>query len=179
MFFLKRDLQRYRGRFSDPTIPYIIVYRFGAWANNCCWGLRQLLLLVYFPFYRILSLLCGIEIPRQVKIGPGLRIYHFGCIVLNAEVVAGTNLTLRHGVTIGNRKNDHDVPVLGDNVDIGAGAKILGAIHIGSNVQIGANAVVLTDVPDNCIAVGVPAIVKHKKSVDFQQKDSAKCCWKD
>lgn len=64
---------------------------------------------------------------------------------------------MRHQVTIGNRKNDHDVPVIGDNVDIGAGAKLLGAITIGNNVHIGANTVVLKDVPDNSVAVGVSA----------------------
>ena len=80
--------------------------------------------------------------------------------------VIGKNCTLRHGVTIGNRQAVDDVPVIGDHVDIGAGAKILGKIRIGNNVSIGANAVVITDVPDNHIAVGVPArILPQKKGV--------------
>ena len=99
----------------------------------------------------------GIQLPRGCKIGAGLRIFHFGCIVLNPDVIIGENCTLRHGVTIGTRTGDHDVPVIGDNVNIGAGAKILGKIKIGDNVTIGANAVVITDIPDDHIAVGVPA----------------------
>jgi serine O-acetyltransferase len=59
--------------------------------------------------------------------------------------------------------DDPCAPIFGDNVDIGAGAKILGNIKIGNNVTIGANAVVLCDVPDNAIAVGVPAKIKQKK----------------
>ncbi len=81
---------------------------------------------------------------------------------MNAETVIGRNCTIRHQVTIGSRNNEHDVPVLGDDVDIGAGAKVLGKIYIGSRVSIGANAVVLIDVPDDNIAVGVPARILHK-----------------
>jgi serine O-acetyltransferase len=87
---------------------------------------------------------------------------------LNPETVIGKNCTLRHGVTIGNRQSVHDVPILGDNVEIGVGAVILGHIHVGNNVTIGANAVVLTDVPDDHIAVGVPARVILKKSNNQQ-----------
>jgi len=83
---------------------------------------------------------------------------------LNPDTVIGKNCTLRHNVTIGNRLNDHDVPIIGDNVDIGVGAVIMGAIKIGNNVSIGANAVVLCDVPDNHIAVGVPAKIYPKKN---------------
>jgi serine O-acetyltransferase len=116
----------------------------------------------------IFTIITGIQIPRGCKIGPGLRIYHFGCLVLNPLTVIGKNCTLRHGVTIGNRNEIDDVPVLGDNVDIGAGAKVLGRIKIGNNVSIGANAVVITDVPDDHIAVGVPARVILKKSNNQQ-----------
>lgn len=71
----------------------------------------------------------------------------------------GYGCTLRQGVTIGTKCFDHDVPVIGNNVEFGAGCKVLGDIVIGNNVVIGANAVVLCDVPDNAIAVGVPARV--------------------
>ena len=71
---------------------------------------------------------------------------------------------LRQGVTIGNRKTKDDCPIIGDNCDVGAGAKILGAI-IGNNVSIGANAVVITNIPDNATAVGVPAKIILKKQL--------------
>lgn len=69
-------------------------------------------------------------------------------------------MAIFQGVTIGLKKNLGEYPTIGDNVQIGAGAKILGKITIGDNVRIGANAVVLTDVPSNCIAVGIPAKIK-------------------
>jgi serine O-acetyltransferase len=65
--------------------------------------------------------------------------------------------------------NEPIAPIMGNNVDIGTGAKVLGNIRIGNNVVIGANAVVLTDVPDNSVAVGVPATIKQRKLVDAGQ----------
>lgn len=112
-----------------------------------------------------MTCLVGIALPRSAEIGGGLRIDHFGAIVISPGAVIGKNCTIRQGVTIGNRKSLDDIPVLGDGVDIGAGAKLLGAIHIGNGAKIGANAVVLTDVPEGATAVGVPAkIVRDRDS---------------
>jgi serine O-acetyltransferase len=100
-----------------------------------------------------------VVIGRNAEIGPGLVIVHSIGIVINSNVKAGKNLVIEHGVTIGAEKNRS--PILGDNVFIGAGAKIIGGIKIGSDVKIGANAVVTKDLPDGATAVGVPArIVK-------------------
>jgi serine acetyltransferase len=79
----------------------------------------------------------------------------------------GDNCRIRNGVTIGLRRVEEQfAPVIGHNVDIGAGAKLLGPIKIGDNVIIGANAVVLCDVPANSIAVGVPATIKPRSQTD-------------
>lgn len=99
---------------------------------------------------------------KELQNRGGLRIYHYGCIIVNPDTVMGYGCTLRQGVTIGTKCFDHDVPVIGNNVEFGAGCKVLGDIVIGNNVVIGANAVVLCDVPDNAIAVGVPARVIKK-----------------
>jgi len=112
-----------------------------------------------------MRLVTGIDLPRRAQIGPGLKIWHFGGVFVHAETVIGRNCTLRHEVTIGVRHGAHDVPVLGDDVDIGCGAKILGKIRIGNRVSIGANAVVLDDVPDDHIAVGVPARIFSKSEL--------------
>ena len=111
----------------------------------------------------MITLLTGINLPVSAKIGPGFRIWHFGCIVLHPQVEIGKNCDIRHGVTIGNQKMYSDVPIIGDNVNIGVGATILGKIKIGNNVTIGANAVVLHDVPDNYTAVGIPARIYPTK----------------
>ena len=95
--------------------------------------------------------------PKTARIGPGLRIWHFGGIFVHSDVVIGSNCTLRQGVTIGNRHADGPVPVIGDNVEFGAYAQVLGGIRVGDNCQIGAMSVVLCDVPDGATAVGAPA----------------------
>ena len=85
--------------------------------------------------------------------------------MIHDSVKIGKNATIYNGVTIG-LKHDTDIqgPTIGECVYIGTGAKILGAIKIGNNVSIGANAVVLTDVPDDSIAVGIPARIIPRKS---------------
>ena len=87
---------------------------------------------------------------------------HPNGIVIHPEAKIGPNCIIFQQVTIGT-SNSSLVPVIGGHVDIGAGAKLLGAILVGSHVEIGANAVVLRDVPDDHIAVGVPAVVKNRK----------------
>jgi serine O-acetyltransferase len=164
--FLK-DLDRYRysGKLEwyDLSLWVILIYRIGQYCSKFrpAW-FRQILRIIHFPFFALATIISGIHLPRGARIGGGLRIWHFGGIILNAHVVMGENCTLRPGVVIGILHSDDDVPVIGNNVDIGVGAKILGAIHIGDNVKIGANAVVITDVPDNCTAVGIPARVLRR-----------------
>jgi serine acetyltransferase len=110
--------------------------------------LRVLLTILFMPAYMFFELLMGINIERGAIIGGGLRIYHYGTIVINAKCIIGKHCKLRHGVTIGNKNSENDCPIIGDFCNIGAGAKILGRITIGNNVSIGANAVVVKDVPD-------------------------------
>lgn len=96
-------------------------------------------------------------IGRGANFGPGFVLIHSNGVVINTGVQAGRNVFIEHQVTIGAEKQK--APVLGDNVFIGAGAKILGAVRIGNDVKIGANAVVTKDVPDGATAVGIPAKV--------------------
>jgi len=103
----------------------------------------------------------GIDIPDTTNIGRGFYIGHFGGIVVNSRSVIGKNCNISHGVTIGqlNRGERMGYPVIGDQVFIGPGAKILGRIKIGDNVAIGANCVVTTDIPSNSVVVGNPGKV--------------------
>jgi serine O-acetyltransferase len=107
--------------------------------------------------YRLNAYVSHALIGRDAEFGPGLVILHTFGIVINSSVRAGRNLTLEHGVTIGAEKSL--CPVLGDNVFIGAGAKVIGPVRIGNDVKIGANAVVTRDLPDGATAVGIPARV--------------------
>ncbi len=113
------------------------------------------------PLAMIFNKLIGIfgqcVIGRKADFGPGFVIVHSQGIVINSSVVGGSNVSVGHQVTIGAEKRQS--PVLGDDVKVGAGAKILGSVKIGSHVKIGANAVVMKDVPDGATVVGVPAKV--------------------
>jgi len=106
----------------------------------------------------------GIEIHPGATIGDGLFIDHGMGVVIGETAVIGNNCTIYHGVTLGGRGHQKGAkrhPEIGDNVLIGAGAKILGPVTIGSGSSIGANAVILHDVPNNSTVVGVPGkIVK-------------------
>lgn len=101
----------------------------------------------------------GISIPPTVEIGKGLMIEHFGGIVINSNSKIGDFCTISHCVTIGNKKPGGKSPIIGNNVYICVGAKVLGEITIGNNCIIGANAVVLDSVPENSIVAGMPAKV--------------------
>lgn len=110
----------------------------------------------------------GISIDVGTSIGPGFYIGHYGCIVVNGDAVLGRNVNISQGVTIGqaNRGPRKGVPTIGDNVYLGPGAKVIGAVVIGNNVAVGANAVVTKDIPDNGVAVGIPAKVISLDGVD-------------
>ena len=138
----------------------VLIYRFGRWANYECgipivkFGFR----LIYFFLRKISDIIFDIGIWPESEIGYGLNVHNSG-IYIKAKI--GKNCVISQQVTIGHVGGfkGGGVPALGDNVYIGAGAKILGEVKIGNNVIIGANAVVISDIPDNAIAVGIPAKV--------------------
>ena len=143
----------------------MLVYRFGRWRYGVRPApLRKLFSLVYKFLYKFVQILTGIELPCEVPVGKGFVIEHSGGIVVSGFARFGDHCRIRNGVVIGlARTEDPCAPQRGDNVDVGAGAKLLGNIRIGNHVRIGANAVVVTDVPDNSIAVGVPAVIKPRR----------------
>jgi len=98
--------------------------------------------------YKLITEGCmGIELPVSTAVGPGLRLRHGFGVVVNPASRIGANVMLRHGVTLGNRKDRDDCPVIEDDVEIGVGAVIIGAVTIGRGARIGPNAVVYHDVP--------------------------------
>lgn len=108
---------------------------------------------------KLAEMFCGVTIGVSARIGKRLVIEHSGAIVVHGKAVIGDDCIIRQGVTIGNQRMDRplEAPHIGNRVNIGAGAKILGAVRVGDDVDIGANAVVITDVPAGALAVGVPA----------------------
>jgi serine O-acetyltransferase len=144
----------------------LVIYRYGRWRYTIRprW-LRMPFSLIYHVAFKFIQILTGIELPCEVILGDNFVIDHFGGIIISGYAKFGNDCRIRDGVVVGLRHVDQPIaPIFGNNVDVGTGAKILGPIRIGNNVQIGANAVVLCDVPDDSIAVGVPAVVKPRRS---------------
>ncbi len=162
------DLDRYPRRpfLKEQAIWAVWIYRVGRRLNRLeMVPVKWVADKGYWLLFRVIETFTGISLPREAKIGAGLRIWHFGNIFIHPDAVIGANCTLRQGVTIGNRHIGGGVPTIGDNVDFGAYAQVLGPVRIGNNCRIGAMSVVLEDVPDGATAVGVPAAVKMPHDV--------------
>ena len=162
---IREDWNTHERLWTRPGFYALVIYRFGRWRYT----IRPRLVRMSFSFlYELLKFLSiswlGTELPCEVVLGRRTVIEHIGGIVISGDAVFGDDCILRNGVTVGLRhKGVRGAPHLGDRVDIGAGAKLIGPIHIGNDVAIGANAVVLTDVPANSIAVGIPARILHRR----------------
>lgn len=159
---IRADLRAHNGNWGAQGFWALLVYRFGRWRYTVRPALvRKPLSLIYKFLFKLVQIVTGIELPCEVPVGRGLVIEHSGGIVVSGFARIGEGCRIRNGVVIGLARTDEPcAPQLGDDVDVGAGAKLLGNIRIGNHVRIGANAVVLTDVPDHSIAVGVPAVIK-------------------
>lgn len=165
---IRADLRAHGGDWGAQGFWALLVYRFGRWRYTVRPALvRKPLSLLYKLLYKLVQILTGIELPCEVVVGRNFVIDHFGGIVVSGYARFGDNCRIRNGVVVGlARVESPCAPVIGDNVDIGAGAKVLGDIRVGNNVAIGANAVVVRDVPDDSIAVGIPAVVKPRRRGD-------------
>jgi serine O-acetyltransferase len=162
---IRNDLRAHGGQFGAQGFWVMVVYRFGRWRYGVRPApVRKLCSLVYRVLYKFVQILTGIELPCEAQVGRNFAIDHFGGIVVSGFARFGDNCRIRNGVVVGlARVDDPCAPVIGDNVDIGAGAKLLGRIRIGDNVVIGANAVVICDVPSNSVAVGIPAVARPRR----------------
>lgn len=169
--FIKRDLYRYIGNDSNrflyqlryvlftPGFQYIYFFRKASLAKF------KLSNLLFEICLKICSFKFGIQIPSGTKIGEGLRISHFGTIVVNPGAVIGKNFSIAEGCLIGNSQGKMSgCPVIGDNVCMQANSIVVGGIKIGNHVLIAPGAFVNFDVPDNCIVIGNPGKIIQRDS---------------
>lgn len=166
---VREDWRNYDGDLTRQGLWAMLVYRFGRWRYHIP---TRILRLPFSIAYKILKLgsqvMTGIDLPCEATVGRRFTIEHFSDIIVSGDAVFGDDCRIRNGVTVGlKRTSERGSPVIGDRVDIGTGAKVLGSITIGDDVSIGANAVVTKDVPANSIAVGVPAVIKPKAPRDI------------
>ncbi|CAN5904397.1 hypothetical protein BH23PLA1_BH23PLA1_00080 [soil metagenome] len=167
---LREDLRTHEGRLLEQGFWALAVHRFGNWRM----GVRPKLLrapltMLYRFLFKWVEWTCGISLPYTVVLGRRVRIWHHGGMILHARSI-GDDVHIRQNTTFGVAGRDRPVeaiPVIGDRVDIGCGACVLGAVKVGHDSRIGANAVVLADIPPNSTAVGVPAkIVRRSLSAE-------------
>jgi serine O-acetyltransferase len=164
---LREDLRTHEGRWLEQGFWAVAVHRFGNWRMGVRPKLLRAPLSILYKFlFKWVEWTCGITLPYTVQLGRRVRIWHFGGMVLHARSI-GDEVHIRQNTTFGIARRDRieDLPVIGDRVDIGCGACLLGNIAIGPDTVIGANAVVLTDIPPGSTAVGVPArVVRRSRS---------------
>jgi len=162
---IRADLAAHQGNWGAQGFWALVVYRFGRWRYTVRPAiLRKFLSIIYHVLFKLIQIITGIELPCEVPIGRNFVIEHSGGIVVSGFASFGDDCRIRNGVVVGlSRVDEPCAPQIGNDVDIGTGAKVLGNLRIGNGVRIGANAVVITDVPDDCLAVGVPAVIKPRR----------------
>ncbi len=146
-----------------PGLHAVVMHRMthALWNNGFCWLARVL--------SNVARLITGIEIHPGAKIGRRFFIDHGMGVVIGETAIIGDDVTLYHGVTLGGTSWDKGKrhPTIGNNVIVGAGAKVLGPIHVGDDARVGSNAVVLKPVPAGATVIGVPGrLVEASKPVD-------------
>lgn len=144
--------------FCYPGLQALLFHRFAHWLYS-----------LHIPFIpRLIShiarFITGIEIHPGAQIGQGVFIDHGMGVVIGETAIVGDYVLIYQGVTLGGtgKESGKRHPTLGDNVVVGAGAKVLGNLNIGDNVRIGAGSVVLRDVPADCTVVGVPGRIVYR-----------------
>lgn len=169
-YLVYSDLYRVTGQIKFKTLLLNVLlgesFKYIFWMRTCKF-MRSVTLLKYSLYPLALWMLnhyrykFGIVVSPLTDIGPGFYIGHFGGIVVYPLCKIGRNCNLSQGVTLGkaNRGKNAGYPVIGDNVYVGPGAKVIGAVKVGSHVAIGANCVVTSDVPDHAVVVGIPGRV--------------------
>lgn len=127
---------------------------------------------------RLIHRLCYCEISTTADIGPGFRIYHPFGLVIGSDLKAGKNFNIRLGSTFGGRRgkfreDGSHYPIIGDNATVAGGVRVIGPVEIGNNCIIGANSVVISDIPSDCVAAGVPAriIKRNGQKVSLLEQD--------
>ena len=162
---IREDWQAHGRDWTRPGFRTIAVHRFGNWRMRIRSRLvRAPLSLIHRVLERHCRNVYGIELPWSVRVGRGVVIEHQGGIVVHGASVIGDRCIIRQNCTLGIRRMDAlaDAPVLGHGVQLGAGAVVLGRVHLGDGAMVGANAVVMQDVPAGALAIGVPAVIRER-----------------
>lgn len=156
---LREDLKTHGDDLTSPGFWAVALHRFGNWRMGLPAAVRGPFTLAYQAGHQAMIAAFGIEVPYNVPIGRRLRICHHGGVHLGAWSI-GDDVTVRHAVTVGVpgvENNTERSPIVGNGVELGPGAFVIGTVEVGDGAYVGPNAVVLSDVPAGATAMGVPA----------------------
>lgn len=176
MNIILEDLKSQREGLLGLGFWALLVYRFGharyVIKNRV---LRAPWTIAYIILNKLTEIVCGICIGSAATVGRRLTIEHHGCIVIHGACIIGDDCLIRHGVTLGNTGYDDPLgaPRIGNRVQFGAGAKVLGRVSVGDDVIIGANAVVIDDVAPRTAVGGVPARTLRTDASGSQERDES------
>lgn len=154
---VRADFKRHSGRLSNPAVWVLAVYRYGRWAKTLPGPVRKVADRVYHAAHLGVQITTGTFIPREVELGKDPHLVHHFDIRIHPDVRIGDRVGLMHEVTIATTMHRRGVAVIGNDVFIGAGAKIIGPVKIGDRAIIAPNSLVVNDVPADSTAMGVPA----------------------
>ncbi len=155
---LAEDFRTHGSSVLEPGFWAVAVHRFGNWRMDLPRPVRAPMTALYRALYTGVTLGFGIDLGYTVKLGRRVRLWHHGGMVLGARSI-GDDVHIRQNTTLGvmTRLDDTAKPVIGDRVDLGAGACVLGEVTIGDDAVVGANSVVVKDVAPGAVVFGVPA----------------------
>jgi serine O-acetyltransferase len=159
------DFATHGRKFFAQGFWAVFWHRFGNWRMSVRPKLlRMPLTVIYRVMAKVTEMLCGVEIPYSIPLGRRVKIEHFGGIIISARAI-GDDVIIRQNTTMGIAALDdlNARLTIGNRVQIGVGAVILGDITVGDDVVIGANAVVIRSVPPGHSAMGVPAISRPRR----------------
>jgi serine O-acetyltransferase len=154
---LASDYRRHHASLRSLGFWAMANYRFGRWTSELPPGLRLVGDKIYGGLLSVIEMTSGIIIYRETQIGEAIHLVHGWNIKIHPKTVIGDRVGIMHDVTLGATPDDSGAPTIGNDVFIGAGAKVLGAVRIGDRVRIAANSLVISDVPADATAIGVPA----------------------
>lgn len=153
---LKGDFERHGSSWTNLAFWAVATYRFGRWSEEQPLLVRSCCGKLYGALRMLVEINSGITLHREATVGQELHLVHSGNIKIHPRSVIGSRVGIMHDVTLGEGERP-GAPVIGDDVFIGAGAKVLGPIHVGDGAHIAANTLVISDVPAGATAIGVPA----------------------
>ena len=154
---IRNDFETYGRTFRSAGFWAMFVYRFGVWSMNRRFRpWRSITSAVYLFLKALIQATTGIMLERETRVGEGFHIIHPGLLNIHPDTVIGARCGVMHNVTIGSNMTQ-GAPTIGADVFIGCGASILGEIKVGNGARVSANTLVIADVPDGAVAMGVPA----------------------